>query len=457
MIATDRRDYAEFLASKQHRVREHGFESCDLPAWLFPFQSHLVDWALRMGRAAIFADCGLGKTPMQLAWADGVCRRTGGRAIIVTPLAVGPQTVREGQKFGIECDRSSDGSARERITVTNYERLHHFDPADFDAVVCDESSAIKQFGGARQRQVTDFCRNVRYRLLCTATAAPNDHIEFGTSSEALGYMGRMDMLSTFFKSDENSLHPTGFRNKWLFKAHAEKPFWRWLASWSRAVRLPSDLGYLDNGFMLPALAVQEHIVENRQTLPGRLFAVQAITEEERREERRLTMRERCEKVAELCCDREGASVAWAHLNDEADLIQSLVPGAVQVKGSDSDEFKEEAFRAFAAGEILKLVTKPSIGAFGLNWQHCAHMTVFPSHSFEQYYQCVRRFWRFGQTSAVTVDMVTSEGEVGVVRNLERKAAQADAQFANLVAHMAESYETALRSTPSPVEVPSWIK
>jgi len=432
--------YSDFLFAKSQLGEDVGFDPIDIPDFLFPFQKALVEWALVKGRSAIFADCGLGKTPMQLVWADNVVRKTNNRVLIITPLAVSAQTLREGEKFSISCARSIDGVLPSaRIVVTNYERLHYFDSNDFQGVVCDESSAIKHFNGKTQRAVTDFMKKIPYRLLCTATAAPNDFIELGTSSEALGQMGRMDMLGMFFKNDTNSLHPVWWGGRWRFKQHAEQHFWRWVTSWARAVRRPSDLGFDDDDFVLPKLQIRETVVVNTRPFRGQLIRLPAVTLNEQREERRHTLKERCEKVAEILASCNGDSaVVWCHLNAEADLLEQIIPEARQVSGSDSDESKEQKFLDFVSGDLKILVTKPKIGAFGLNWQHCSRMTFFPSHSFEQFYQGVRRCWRFGQKHSVEVDIITTEGELGVLKNLQRKSEQADRMFSKLVAFMNNS-------------------
>jgi hypothetical protein len=454
-------DYADFLQRKLHEGADHGFDPVFMPDMLFPFQQSLVEWAVRKGRAAIFADCGLGKTPMQLAWAENVVRHTNGRVLIITPLAVSAQTVRESRKFGIETHRSHDGTAHAGISITNYEQLHKFDPAEFSGAVCDESSILKSFDGRRRQEITDFMRKLPYRLLCTATAAPNDYTELGTSSEALGYLGHMDMLNRFFKNDQNNSSTKRLRGevpKWRFKGHAERPFWRWVCSWARAIRRPSDLGFADDGFVLPPLVERQHTVEANTLPDGMLFALPAIGLKEQREERRRTIDERCEKVAELAGNKaDGQSLVWCHLNDEGDRLEELIPDAVQISGDDRDEVKEERFLAFADGEARVLVTKPKIGAWGLNFQNCAHVTFFPSHSFEQYYQGVRRCWRFGQTRSVLVDVVATEGERDVLKNLQRKALAADAMFSNLVDEMAN--ELSIRAGLSFTEqqrVPSWL-
>jgi hypothetical protein len=423
---------------------------------LFDFQKSLLNWAINRGRAAMFADCGLGKTPMQLVWAENVIRKENGKVLIVTPLAVAGQTVREGEKFGVETHRSKDGTAHNNITVTNYDSLHKFNPDDFVGVVCDESSAIKHFNGELQQAVTAFMRKTKYRLLCTATAAPNDYIELGTSAEALGEIGRMDMLNQFFKNDENSNHPIWWGARWRFKQHAERAFWRWVCSWARACQKPSDLGFEDGKFKLPPLIVNEHVVKNNAAFNGCLFPMQAVTLEEQREERKITIPQRCDRVASLV-EHKPSSVVWCHLNDEADRLVQIIHGSAQVQGSDSDDEKEEKFLAFSSGQLRVLVTKPKIGAFGLNWQHCSHMTMFPSHSFEQYYQAVRREWRFGQKNTVTVDIVTTEGEMGVLKNLQRKSDAAAKMFAMLVKEMNNAQTIGRSSAPTTsAEIPSWL-
>ena len=453
-------DYGEFLRQKSQGGADSGFAPVWMPDFLFDFQRELVEWAVRKGRAAIFADCGLGKTPMGLTWASNVARKTGKPVLYLTPLAVASQTVREAEKFGIEARQSKDGAHAGHVIVANYERLHYFSSSDFGGVVCDESSVLKSFAGERRGEITAFMRQVPYRLLQTATAAPNDYIELGTSSEALGYMGHMDMLNRFFKNDLNNSAQGRLRGeviKWRLKGHAETPFWRWVCSWARAIRRPSDLGFNDDGFLLPPLHEVEHLVEANSLADGMLFALPAVGLKEQREERRRTVQERCQTVADLVNHTGQPALVWCHLNEEGDVLQSLIPDAVQVAGSDSDDRKEDRLEAFADGRARVLITKPKIGAWGLNYQHCNHVTFFPSHSFEQYYQAVRRCWRFGQKRAVKVDIVTTEGERGVMRNLQRKSDQADAMFSRLVAEMnnALAIERA-NNMNTQVEVPSWL-
>ena len=458
--------YSAFLERKSQLGGEYGFEPIFMPDFLFDFQKHLEDWALRKGRSAIFADCGMGKSIMELVWAQNVAQRENKAVLVVMPLAVSHQMLQEAEKFGIECARSTGGSVKGDITVTNYERLHHFRAEDFAGVVCDESSILKNFDGVRKKIITEFLRLRPYRLLATATPSPNDYIELGTSSEALGELGYMDMLGRFFKNDQNSLHPTSGRgrwerglmsqNKWRFKRHAEQPFWRWICSWARALRRPSDLGYDDGDFVLPPLIENQVMIDHKQLLPGELFHKEAVGLYEQRQERRLTIRERCEKAAELATNKDSV-LLWCHLNGEGDRLEEMIADGVQISGSDSDEHKEETLLAFASGQLRCLITKPKIAGFGMNFQRCAHVIFFPSHSFEQYYQGVRRCWRFGQTRQVRVDIVTTPGEASVLKSLQRKAEAADKMFSMLVMHMTD----ALRIGPDArfdmsEEVPSWL-
>ncbi len=458
--------YSEFISQKAQYSGFDGFEVDTLPDYLFGFQKELTRWALMIGRGAIFADCGLGKTAIQLAWAWEVFCKTGKPVLIITPLAVSQQTIKEAEKFGVEAVRSLNGVATNGINVTNYEKLHLFNTSDYVGAVCDESSILKNFSGARKKQITQFMKKMKYRLLCTATAAPNDYIELGTSSEALGYMGYTDMLGKFFKNDQNSIDTSRsrrfdnakamFDGKWRFKGHAEIHFWKWVTSWARSIRYPSDIGFSDDGYILPDLTEREHLVECEQLRDGYLFPLPAFGLKEQREERRLTIKDRCEKVAKLVDHNEPALV-WCHLNDEGDFLERIIPDAVQVAGKDTDEAKEKKFIDFAEGRTRVLVTKPKIGALGLNFQHCNHVTFFPSHSFEQYYQGVRRCWRFGQEKPVTVDIVTTEGEIDVLKNLQRKQIQSAKMFTNLVRYMDQSLKTNnIQTLNQPEVIPKWL-
>ena len=456
--------YSEFLDYKTNLGSNHGFKPTYIPDWLFPFQKDMTIWAIEKGRAAHFADTGLGKTPMQLVWSQNVIEHTNKPVLILTPLAVSSQTLREAKKFDIEAYRSREGKIEKGnvIYVTNYERLHYFNSDDFGGVVCDESSILKNFKGKTKSDVTRFMRKMPYRLLATATASPNDFIELGTSSEALGYMGFVDMLGKFFKNDQNTTSWGGGSKgrygqpNWRFKGYADEHFWRWVVSWSRAIRKPSDMGYSDAGYILPPMIEREHMIKATNPRPGELFDVPAYTFHEQRVERRITIQDRCELAAELLTHNKPC-VAWAHLNDEADLLEKLIPGAKQVKGSQTEEVKEEILKAFADGEIRALVTKPKITGFGLNWQHAHHMTFFPSHSFEQYYQGIRRMYRYGQKEQVIIDTITSEGEKGIVVNLQRKAEQANRMFSELVRLMQNELKIEKKNDHiKTMEVPQWL-
>jgi hypothetical protein len=454
--------YAEFLHRKQQLGGDQGFEPIEVPDFLFPFQRHLVDWAIRRGRAAIFADCGLGKTPMQLVWADNVVRHTGKRVLIITPLAVCHQTEREAKKFGIEAKVSRDGTVHERITITNYEQLHRFKQEDYVAAVADESGAIKAFNGKRRKEVIRFFAKLPYRLLCTATPSPNDFIELGTQSECLGIMTQSDMLGYFFRETKDMRH-TIFKEgdfwndcKYTFKPHSEQSFWRWVTSWGRSIRYPSDLGYDDTGFILPSLEYRQHIVENTYIPPGELFPRPAVTLQEQSQERKETVKERAEKVRNLV-DSDEAAIVWCHLNEEGVELARVIPDAVEVAGRHKDEYKEAVLNDFALGNIRVLVSKPKIACWGMNYQNCGHMTFFPTYSFEQFYQGVRRCWRFGRTRPVIVDVVASPGESHVIEGLDKKMQQAERMYESLITHMKDSL--ALYSQDGhtkDVILPDWI-
>lgn len=451
--------YEEFLKRKVDYGTEAGFEPLWMPDFLFDFQQALTTWTIRKGRAAIFADCGMGKTPMQLVWSQNVVQKTGKPVLILTPLAVSLQTLEEAEKFGIGAHRADPGKNPTAIQVTNYEQLHKYDASRYAGVVCDESSILKNFDGEYKAQITEFMRQVPYRLLCTATAAPNDWIELGTSSEALGYLGYSDMLTTFFKRHQVSAKSDATRQEWLLKPHAAAgPFWQWVTSWARVARRPADLGFDDDGFRLPLLKERDTLVTARQATPGMLFDMPAVTFHEEREATRRTIIERCEAVAEKVANNGGISMVWCHLNDEGNTLERMIPGSVQVAGADSDEKKEEAVRWFVKGQDSRrvLISKPRILGFGLNFQHCHHMSYFPSHSYEQYYQATRRLWRFGQTKEVLVDRIYTDGGHRIITNLQRKSRQADAMFADLVHHMDQELHIKNVYTKRRVEAPKWL-
>ena len=457
-------DYLEYLENKKQIGNNSGFDPLYIPNFLFDFQKALIEWAVKKGRCAVFADCGLGKTPMQLVWGQNVIQYTNKPVLIIAPLAVTAQTSREASKFGIDSQVSRNGEyTGKRIIITNYERLHYFDRDDFGGVICDESSAIKSFDGKHRAEVTEFMRTVKYRSLWTATAAPNDYIELGTSSEALGELGQMDMLTKFFKNDQNNgnikreRYQGGRDQAWRFKGHAEAAFWRWVCSWARAARMPSDLGFDDGDFQLPPLEVNEHIIDSAGPLPGMLFSMPATNFREERHERRGTIEYRCERAAQLVADTKAPAVIWCHLNPEGDLLEKIIPGSVQVSGKNSDDEKESAFEGFSNGSIRVLIIKPKIGAWGLNWQHCSHVITFASHSYEQYYQAIRRCWRFGQKNKVVVDIILSEGEERIRENMKRKSEAADKMFSSLVAEMnnAIRIDRTIAFTKKE-EVPTWL-
>jgi len=455
------RDYREFIRRKSQIGENSGFDPVWLPDFLFDFQRSLCEWAIQKGRGAILADCGLGKTPMQLVWAENAVRQTNKPVMIATPIAVGQQTLQEAEKFGITAKRTRDGVMTDEacVWVTNYEQLHKYDPSKFAGFVGDESSAIKDFKTERKASVVEFTRTLPYRLLCTATAAPNDFWELGTSSEALGYLGYRDMITTFFKQVESGgARWSGIHGmKYRFRGHAEQPFWSWVCSWARSLRKPSDLGFDDSRFSLPQLIETDHVVSAEKPQLGQLFAMPARDMREERAERRHTIKERCDRAAELAMSTDEPSVLWVELNDEGNELESLLSDCVQVTGSMKDEAKEEALVAFGRGQIKRLIIKPKIGAWGLNWQHCRNVIVFPSHSFESYYQLVRRCYRFGQTKDVTVHRILSEGEQHILANLKRKQAQAEKMFADIVAHMKDSLHLVSKDFfPETERIPSWL-
>jgi superfamily II DNA or RNA helicase len=450
-------DYSDFIKSKKQISGNFGFEASFMPDSLFDFQKSLVQWSLIKGRSAIFADTGLGKTFMELVWAENVIKHTNGKVLLLTPLAVSRQTVKEAEKFGIQAERSRDGKPKENITVTNYEQLSKFDENDYVGIICDESSILKGFSGQFRKDFTRFANKMQYRLLATATPSPNDFVELGTSSEALGELKYMDMLSQFFRDTSNDKNPQWSTPKYILKGHAEHNFWRWVVSWARAIKKPSDLGFSDEKHILPTLYEKEHLLKVTKPLPGELFARKAKTLTEQREERKITIEERAEKTAKLC-ENHDISIIWGHYNYETDFLEKFIPNAVQISGSDSDEAKEEKFNAFSDGQIERLITKPKISSQGLNWQHCNHMIFYPSHSYEQYYQGVRRCWRFGQKKDVFVDIVTTDGEAGIMANIQRKARDAEIMFENLVKQMNnELILENIEKNKIIQKLPNWIK
>jgi hypothetical protein len=420
-------DYQKFLENKKHSIGNFGFEANYIPDIAFDFQKYIIEKAILKGRTAIFADTGLGKTLIQLSIAKNIINHTNKKVLILTPLAVAFQFILEAEKLGIDdIEYSKDGKHTKKIVVCNYERLHYFNENDFVGVILDESSILKNFDGKIKWAITSFVKKIPYRFLSTATPAPNDYIEFGTSSEALGYFPYMDMLTKFFANNENNVRPQDIGTKWYLKPHAKNEFFSWLNQWSISIKKPSDLGFSDERYKLPNLIENKVYVKNEQNWiinnQVMLFNGIAKTMSEVREEQKATFNQRCEKAVELAKDK--TSVYWCNFNDEGDLLDQLDKDAVQLKGGMTIEKKEDILLNFANGNIKRIITKPKITSFGLNWQHCNHTVYFPTWSYEQYYQSIRRFWRFGQTKDVTVDLVLSDGQKRVIDTLLYKTNKA---------------------------------
>lgn len=448
--------YESFIQNKRAVMLPSGFQvECEaLNAGLFDFQKDIVRWALRRGRAAVFAGTGLGKTRMQTEWAMNVHRLTGGDVLMLAPLAVAVQTVREGAELGYEITmcRSQD-DVKPGLNIANYEMLHHFEPVLFDGVVLDESSILKSFTGKIRTDLIESFAFTPYRLACTATPAPNDYMEIGNHAEFLGVMSRSEMLSMFF------VHDGGETQKWRLKGHAEDAFWRWVASWGVVLEKPSDLGYPDDGYNLPPLTITDHVIE--------VDGEPAKTMTERQRARRETVAERVAACAEIVNATDKPFLVWCDLNVESEMLAAAIQGAVEVKGSDKPSHKEKAMLDFAAGRIRVLVTKPSIAGFGLNWQHCADMAfVGLSDSFEQVFQAVRRCYRFGQKQPVNVHMITSTREGATAENIKRKEADFRKMVGEMIQYTKEITSEAVRSaerevteyTPArPIVIPSWLR
>jgi hypothetical protein len=429
--------YQQFLESKRVEDAPTGLEVIPpLGDHLYPFQRDIVSWALRRGRAAIFADCGMGKTAMQLEWA----RHIPGRVLIVAPLAVAQQTEREGDKFGVGVEYAREDTSFARI-VTNYDMLHKFNPDNFAGIILDESSIIKNETGKFRNSLIANWGRVPFRLCCTATPAPNDFMELGNHAEFLGVMTRTEMLAQYF------VHDGGETQKWRLKGHAEGVFWRWLASWAVMIRKPSDLGYEDGAFQLPGCRIIQHQVQAKTAFGEFLFPVDARTLQERLAARRDTLQERCEAAAALVNASKEPWLVWCGLNPEADLLTKLIPGAVNVQGKDKREVKEQAMLDFVGGRTRVLVSKPSICGFGLNFQHCHNMAfVGLSDSYEQFYQALRRCWRFGQTREVQAHVITADIEGAVVANIQRKEADSERMAVEMVRHMQDINSANIRQT-----------
>ena len=434
-------DYHKFLESKRQLSESVGFTVNEFNTMLFDFQKDIVHWALKKGRAAIFADCGMGKTAMQLEWAKNIP----GRVLIVAPLAVSFQTCEESKKFGIEGVeylRSDDLS--KNIVVTNYEMLSHFDPVNFQAVVLDESSILKSFTGKYRNLLVNEWSKCKYVLAATATPAPNDYMELGSHAEFVGAMKSSEMLAAFFINDPSNV------GRYTVKGHAEKAFWEWMASWSVMIRKPSDLGYDDGKFKLPKLIYHKHIVEPESTPDGFLFHVDAHTMSERQNARRNSLNERVNKVAEIAnpiIENGDPVLIWCDRNDESDLLNKLIKNSVQVKGSDKNEDKVDRLTGFSTGKYQCLISKPTIAGWGMNWQHCNQMFFTGlSDSYEQFYQAVRRCWRFGQNKQVHCHIVTARTEGAVVSNIQKKEKQSINLAENIAKNMSYISKREVRNT-----------
>ena len=455
-------DYSSFILSKKHSAGEFGFDPVWIPDGAFDFQRHIISKAVRKGRIGIFADTGLGKTLMQIAIAENIVRHTNKRVLILTPLAVAFQFIDEAKRIGVEdIGHSKTGQITKKIIVCNYERLHLLNPDDFVCVMLDESSILKNFNGKTRDSILAFIKKVEYRYLSTATPSPNDFIELGNSSEALGHMGYMDMLSRFFKSNQNSIDSNN-RNigeKFYLKPHAEDDFFAWVNQWSLMVKKPSDLGFSDESHKLPELKINSVIVENDRAYcaDGQfdMFGNQAARMTDVRAESKDTAIQRCEKAVELANGK--TSVYWCNTNDESNLLKNADSDAVEIIGSMSMEAKEEALINFANGNIKRLITKASMTGMGLNWQHCNHSVFFPTWSYEQYYQAVRRFWRFGQKKDVTIDMVSSSRNGRVIKALEEKSAKADILYSKIIQSKNGWFLDKAKQFNTTVTLPEFIK
>lgn len=453
-------EYADLLASKAPAVESSGHDRYAPSEHLFAFQNDLTRWAVRKGRAAVWADCGLGKTRVALHWAE----HTGQRTLVLTPLAVAPQFVEEGKLMGIEVTHARYAEQLgPGINITNYDRLHLFEDETFGAIVLDESSCLKDYTSKTRNALIERFIDTPWRLACSATPAPNDTMELGNHAEFLGAMSRSEMLASFF------VHDGGETQKWRLKGHAVDEFWSWISSWAIAVRTPSDLGYPDDGYELPPLQMHEIQVEADAAIAreaGLLFVQEARGLASQREARRGSLEARCDAAAEIVNKSTGPFLCWCDLNAESSGLTERIPDAVEIRGSDKAEHKEETMLAFRRGDVRVLVTKPSIAGWGVNWQHCSQVAfVGLSNSFEQYYQAIRRTWRFGQARPVDCHIVTSTAETGVLANLRRKQKLARELGDRMIEHMADALADAKTgqhrirddyTTSTKMEVPTWM-
>lgn len=457
-------NYHDFLARKKLVDPATGIDHVDdLPSFMKDHQRDITSWALRRGRAAIFAGTGLGKTLMELAWGRRVAEYTGKPVLCFAPLAVSAQHIREATKFGLAADLAkAQSDISDGVFVSNYQKIEHFDLSKFGGVILDESSILKSTDGHYRTRLIEECQSIPFRLAATATPAPNDFMELGNHAEFLGVMSYTDMLATFF------VHDGGDTQKWRLKGHAENEFWKWMASWAVMIRKPSDLGYSDDGYRLPPLIQNQHTcgVEYAPSMEtGLLFPVEARSLSERIAARRSTVDDRVALAARIT-PTDRPFVWWCNLNTESSALTQAIPGAVETLGSDSDEIKERKLNDFSEGRIRVLISKPKVAGFGMNWQHCADTGfVGLNDSFEQVYQAIRRFWRFGQTKPVNVHYIAAETEGAVVANLKRKEIDADRMAASMVMHTASISSAAirgmLRDTPDynpqkKIIIPDWL-
>jgi len=453
-------NYSELLESKKHSVQNFGIKPNFIPYQLFDFQKYVSEHLIQKGRGAGFLDTGTGKTIIELTVATNYIKHTNKPVLIITPLAVADQHLREAEKFGIDdvC-HTKDGKYNKKIVLCNYERLHKLNESDFDCVILDESSILKNFDGAIKNQLNAFLKKVKYRYLFTATPSPNDFTELGTSSEALGYLGYTDMLTKFFTNNEDTIKPQNIGTEWILKGHAKDDFFKWVSSWSISMRKPSDLGFSDERFILPELITNYHSVKNDTNLVVdgqiQLFNQIARRMSEVRVEQKNTIEKRCEQAIELASKYE-RSVYWCNFNDEGDLLQSLDKDSYQIKGSMNLDKKEEILLAFAKGDINKLVTKAKMTDFGLNWQNCGHTVYFPDFSYEKYYQAIRRFWRFGRTEPVVCDLVYSDGQKRVLDSLVAKADKANELFSKLNSTLNSDFNIKSKEFNKQIILPSWM-
>jgi len=458
-------EYSDFIESKKHKTINSGIKPILNIDGMFDFQKYVGEYALLKGRCGVFLDTGMGKTLIELYLASSYMRHTNKPVLIITPLAVAFQFIAEAEKFGIDdVEYSKDGRYTSKIVICNYERLQYFTPSDFDCVILDESSILKNFDGQIKNRITSFLKKIKYRYLFTATPSPNDYIELGTSSEALGYLGYMDMLGKFFNNNQNTIKGSRAEianagNKWYLKAHAETGFWQWVSSWSISMKMPSDHGFSDDRHVLPKLNEIYHTVKNKNIpdIDGQtsLFNFPAQSFREIKSEVRATINERCEKALEVMSSSD-IGVYWVNLNDESKIISDIDDMAVEISGSMSIDKKEDILYNFSNGNIKRLVTKTSITCFGLNWQHCNNTVYFPTYSYEQYYQAIRRFHRFGQKKSVNVHLVLSDGQQKIMDSLIVKKEKAEKMYQNLIKNTKSNFKITNKDFNKEIKKPSFL-